>query len=194
MQIRHTILVLLLSMLTVSGCSTLKTPRTFASLGQFEQFQLNDDVYRVTYVANGYTRQQDAEEIALLHAAKVTLQHGYRYFQMINDPSSGTYVPPPLPISAFDIYMGGPMYYQRGVFYRGNTAYDRFYGGYYRDWGFPDRIQISYTIRCRKTQEASQTAFDAQKILQSLGQKYALNADGSDQVVTPIPTAPKAAQ
>lgn len=193
MQIRHTVFVLLLAAL-IGGCSTLHTPRTFGSLGQFEQFQLNDDVYRVTYVANSYTRRQDAEEIALLHAARVTLQKGYRYFQMINDPSAGTYVPPPLPVSSFDIYMGGPMYYHRGVFYRGNTAYDRFYGGYYRDWTFPDRIQISYSIRCSNTQETGQTAFDAQKILQSLGPKYALNADGSDRVTTPIPTAPKAAQ
>jgi hypothetical protein len=55
MQIRHTVFVLLLAAL-IGGCSTLHTPRTFGSLGQFEQFQLNDDVYRVTYVARAIVK------------------------------------------------------------------------------------------------------------------------------------------
>lgn len=180
--------VLLVGMTTtllLTGCSTMQE-RPFASLGHFEQFQLNDALFRVSYVGNGYTRQSDAEEITLLQAARVSLQHGYRYFQITDDPSTSKVVPSGRTIVGFDVYGGGPLYANNGFFYRGPTAYDRFYGsGWYGmgydDWSFPTRIQVNYTIACSQTQSTDKRQFDAQIILKTLGPKYNLNPDGSEK-------------
>jgi hypothetical protein len=176
--------VLLVGMTTallLTGCSTMQE-RTFASVGHFEQFQLNDALFRVSYVGNGYTRQSDAEEIALLQSARVALQHGYRYFQITDDLSASRVIPPTRAVVSFDVYGGGPLYQQNGVVYRGRTAYDRFYGnGLYDDWSFPTRIQVNYTIACSQTQSTDKRQFDAQIILKTLGPKYNLNPDGSEK-------------
>jgi hypothetical protein len=175
--------VLLVGMTTallLTGCSTMQE-RTFASLGHFEQFQLNDALFRVSYVGNGYTRQSDAEEITLLQAARVSLQHGYRYFQITDDPSTSKVIPSGRTIVGFDVYGGGPLYANNGFFYRGPTAYDRFYGSAYDDWSFPTRIQVNYTIACSQTQSTDKRQFDAHIILKTLGPKYNLNPDGSEK-------------
>lgn len=172
---------LLATTLLASGCATLSQPRAFSSLGQFEQFQLNENVFRVSYTGNGYTLAPEAEEIALLQAARVTLEKGFRYFSVISDPSNGNNIANRGVVVAYDPFGAGSLYSQRGVVYRAGSAYDRFYGNFYNDWYFPDRVQIGYTIACTKQAKTEQTQFDAQLILQSLGQKYRLNPDGSEQ-------------
>ena len=171
--------------IALSGCAmTPSKPLTFDQLGQFSNTPLNAQSYRISFQARPNMSFGTAEEITLVKAAQSTLQNGFRYFIVLNDPS---YVNQP-PRKA--VVYPTPMYYPYGYYRR--------YPGFWPDpfYDMPqvvtiDPVQVSYTIECYKDQKkAPNDAFDASLILQSLGQKYGLSPTG--QVLAPqMPTTTK---
>lgn len=158
-------------MLGLAGCaSTPAKQRNFHDLGQFSVYPMNQQTYRITFKSDRDIRFGQAEEIALLKAAQTTIQQGFRYFKVLNDPSNlqqkprreVIYTPPP-------IYYGG--YYGR--------RHGGFFGPYF-DLQFPyyyesDPVEVSYTIECYKNDKTMPAdAFDALLIFQTLGQQYGL--------------------
>jgi len=180
MRLRR-VLLSALAALILSSCASLDY-RSFSSLGQFEDFQLNDALYRVRYVGNGYTSQSEAEQIALLQAARITVQNGYRYFSVIEDGSVSRVVPQQRAWNAgFGVYGGyGSGYYYPYSHDSGWYLHDRFQSAHFSNWDFIDPVQVNYTIAVSKTQSDQQNQFDAQTILRSLGARYRLNPDGSE--------------
>ena len=173
--------------LSLSGCATTPSkPLSFAELGQFSATPLNAQTYRISFQATPNMSYGTAEEITLLKAAQATVQNGFQFFKVNNDPSNRTQQPPRKAV----VYPT-PMPYPYG-YYRRHPAFwpDPFYD-------MPqvvtlDPIQVSYTIECYKNQKtAPQDAFDARLILQSLGSKYGLSATG--EVLT-APTQPNDAK
>lgn len=185
-MLRHAVLLSLAALL-LTGCASLQQ-RSFSSLGQFEDFQLNDELYRVRYVGNGYTSQSEAEQIALVQAARITVQNGYRYFSVVEDGSVSRVVPQQQPwVAGFGWHGGfghgfGPGYYHPYNPYHphGWHLHNRFHGAYFDTWNVMNRVQVNYTIAVSKTKSRQQTQFDAQTILRSLGARYRLNPDGSE--------------
>ena len=53
-------------------------------LGGYTETQLADNVWQVTFEANGYTRQATTVRYAMLRCAELTLEQGYRYFVIVN--------------------------------------------------------------------------------------------------------------
>lgn len=167
----------------LSGCVTSPAkPKTFATLGQFEQYQLNTAIYRITFKGSPNMRQGTAEEIALLKAAKTTADAGYRYFQVLSEskpePRQGVMYPDP---------MFGPPF---GIYSRLGYRHWPYYGMYADPFYQPvvyniDPVEVSYTISCSKTPSTAHDEFDATLILASLGPKYYLNTDGSPRMITP---------
>jgi len=192
MILRH-VLLLSLSALLITGCASLQH-RSFSSLGQFEDFQLNDELYRVRYVGNGYTSQSEAEQIALVQAARITVQNGYRYFSVVEDGSVSRVVPQQRAWNAgLGVYGGyGSGYYYPYSHNGGWYLHDRFQSAYFSNWDFMDRVQVNYTIAVTKTKSNQQTQFDAQTILRSLGTRYRLNPDGSEMPRGASPSPPQA--
>lgn len=183
------LLTSLLSGLLFTGCVTLpRQPPSFASLGKFEQYQLNTAIFRVRFVGDPDMSRGTAEEIALLKAAKTTVDAGYRYFYVLDqskEPQSRRTVVYP------DVY-GRPWFGPYGP-YRSRWPYygygwpdDPFYGGVAYNI---DPVEVSYTIKCSTTTSATGEEFDAKLILSSLGPKYYLNPDGSPYIIQPM--APK---
>lgn len=167
----------------LTGCTiTPSKPLTFDQLGQFSAYPLNAQSYRIDFQARSNISYGTAEEITLLKAAQTTIQNGYRYFKVQNDPSNRAQKPPRQAV----VYPS-PMYSSYSVYHR--NPY------YWRDPFFDqprlvnvDPIQVSYTIECYKDQSNQPSdAFDATLILKSLGQKYGIGSNG--QVLTPS-TAP----
>ncbi len=160
----------------ISGCATTpKQPPTFANLGQFEQYQLNTAIFRIRFIGDPNMSQGTAEEIALLKAAKTTLDAGYRYFYVLNEtkapPTRRTVIYP-------DAFSGSPWYGP----YRSRWPY------YNQGWNDPfyhatvynlDPVDVSYTIKCSNTPSAQNEEFDAKLIVSSLGAKYYLHTDTS---------------
>ena len=180
MMLRRLLLVAL-SVLILSRCASLQY-RSFSSLGQFEDFQLNDELFRVRYVGNGYTSQSEAEQIALVQAARITLQNGFRYFAVVEDGSVSRVVPQQRAWNAgLGVYGGyGSGYYYPYAYNSGWYLHDRFQSIYISNWDFMDRVQVNYTIAVTKIKSNQQVQFDAQTILRSLGTRYRLNPDGSE--------------
>ncbi len=173
----------LLICLGLAGCaSTPKKPLSLDQLGNFASYPLNDHSYRISYRADQRISFGTAEEITLLKAAQTTVQQGFRYFKVLEDPSNRTQKPPRQAViySSPNYY---PYYYRRHPLFWPDPFYD-----------VPqvvniDPVEVSYTIECYKdTKKAPQDAFDAFLILQSLGQKYGVNSSG--QVVAPVAAKP----
>jgi hypothetical protein len=186
-------IVSILTALVLVGCSSLPSERRFSSLGRFEQFQLNASTFQVTYVGNGYTFSQDAEEIALLESARVTLAHGFVYFKILAPPVTAVTRPQVRSMMSVEVYGAVPLYHRSGVIYPVGLPYDRLYGGFEDGWAMPNRIQVVHTIACAMQQSDDQRQFDARIILASLGPKYHLNPDGSEQSPQ-VQRIPKATQ
>lgn len=67
---------------------TPSKPLTFDQLGQFSNTPLNAQSYRISFQARPNMSFGTAEEITLVKAAQTTLQNGFRYFKVLNDPSN----------------------------------------------------------------------------------------------------------
>lgn len=171
--------------LLLSACATTPpAPKSFVSLGQFEQYQLNTAIYRVRFTGKPDMSAATAEEIALLKAAKTTLDAGYRYFIVLDQsksaPSRRAVVYPDGLYDGWNspAWYGGYRwpYYNRG-WYGWN---DPFYQGVIYNL---DPVEVSYTIKCSNTASQKGEEFDARLIMSSLGAKYYLNADGTPRVI-----------
>lgn len=176
--------------LTATGCvSTPQAPKTFAQLGQFQQVPLNANTYRVNFKADHNASYGHAEEIALVKSAQLTLQEGFEFFKVIDDPSNrlnqktqrqAIVYPASPPMHTF------PGYYSSR--YRHHPLYwpDPFYDAPYTV--NLDPVEVSYTIQVFKKAQAPGDAFEARRILESLGDKYQLNADGTPKQIPITPT------
>lgn len=163
----------LVGTLLVSGCVTTPSkPRTFDQLGHFSTTPLNQKTYRVSFQGSSNMSFGTAEEITLLKAAQTTLQNGFQFFKVQNDPSNRTQQPPRQAV----VY-SSPVYPYGYGYRRHPMFFDPFYD-------VPqvvtiDPVQVSYTISLYKDQKAApDDAFDARLILQSLGLKYGLSPTG----------------
>lgn len=170
--------------IALSGCATTPSkPLTFDQLGQFSNTPLNAQSYRINFQARPNMSFGTAEEITLVKAAQTTVQNGFRYFKVLDDPSNRNQPPRQA------VVYSSPMYYPYGYYRR--------YPGLWPDpfYDMPhvvtiDPVQVSYSIECYKDQKkAPDDAFDAYLILKYLGQKYGLGPNG--QVLPPVPKTVK---
>lgn len=164
------------AMLTITGCTSIPPkPRTFDQLGKFSTLPLNVHTFRVGFETRNMS-YGTAEEITLLKSAQTTIQNGFQFFKVLNDPSNRTQQPPRQAV----VYPT-PNYYPYG-YRRHGAFFDPFYD-------MPqvvtlDPTQVSYTIECYEDKNSAPSdAFDARLILQSLGQKYGVSPTG--QVLQP---------
>ena len=181
-----------LSLIAV-GCSTTPTqPKTFAQLGQFQQIPLNANTYRVQFKADQNSSYGHAEEIALVKSAQLTVQEGFEFFKVIDDPSNRLNQQK---ARQTVVYPSAPMMSSYPGFYSPRYRHNPYY------WPDPffdapytvnlDPIEVSYTIQVFKKNNAPGDAFEARRILQSLGDKYQLNSDGTPKTPPAITSTQK---
>jgi hypothetical protein len=159
--------------LILGGCTTISQPLTYNQLGQFTSIPLNNNIYRIGFQTNMNMTYGSAEEIALLKAAQTTVQNGFQYFKVMNDPSNTVQQP-----ARQAVIYPAPVYYPPNFYHR--------YPGYWSDpfYNMPQVVnvepaQVAYTIECFKDEKsAPKDAFDASLILKSLGSKYGLSPTG----------------
>ena len=107
--------------LTLTACATTPSkPKTFDQLGQFSAYPLNAQTFRISFQADPNMSYGAAEEITLVKSAQTTVQKGFRFFKVLNDPSNQSQKPPRQAV----VYPSAPSFYPYG------------YGAYeYRDEG-----------------------------------------------------------
>ena len=79
-------IVLLSLAAVVSGCSTPYQEATAMSMtGGWRIKQVEGDVYRVVFSANGYTTRETAQTYWLYRAAQAALENGYTGFEILSN-------------------------------------------------------------------------------------------------------------
>jgi hypothetical protein len=74
------------SLWVLSGCATSYQQKGFT--GGYSETQLAPDVFRVNFQGNGYTSSERAQDFALLRAAELSLERGFKYFALLDETSS----------------------------------------------------------------------------------------------------------
>lgn len=165
-------LLCLTATIALTGCvSTPSQPLSFNQLGNYQTTPLNAQSFRISFQARPNMSFAIAEEITLVQAARTTLNQGFQFFKVLDDPSNRSQQQPRQAV----VY-AAPMHFPYGYGYRRGYWLDPFYDT-------PrvvdmEPVQIAYSIECFKAGQAPQEAFDARLILQSLGAKYGLSPTG----------------
>lgn len=71
-----------LILLLCTGCATTYSERGFFGTG-YSEIRTNPDTFIVTFKGNAATYRDDVTKYALLRAAELTLQNGYKYFVVL---------------------------------------------------------------------------------------------------------------
>lgn len=85
MPIRNVVVVAAASAL-LAGCATPYQPLGPMSLsGGYRDLSLGNDVYRISFGANGFTTHETAQTLWLWRCAELTLERGFDGFQIMSD-------------------------------------------------------------------------------------------------------------
>lgn len=68
----------LAALLVAGGCATAYQPKSFT--GGYSEVRLNAETVEISVAGNGYTSTERARNIALLRAADLTLESGFKRF------------------------------------------------------------------------------------------------------------------
>ena len=145
------------------GCATSYKADGFS--GGFSEIQVSENVWRVSFRGNGYTRTTRAEELALLRSADIATQNDFRYFAFIDsriDKDSVAITTPSRSTSTFNASTyGGTI---------SGTARTRTYGGDTTIISKPSAINTVAMFKERP--QLNGMIYDAKFICDSLGKKY----------------------
>lgn len=70
--------------LVLGGCATTYHPKGFFGDGYFD-YRVTEKTFAVTFRGNKHTNQEDVRRFALMRAAELSLDHGYRYFKVTKE-------------------------------------------------------------------------------------------------------------
>ncbi len=87
--------IFMLPIILLCGCATAYQPQSFS--GGFTETQLSENIFQVNFNGNGYTDQEKATDFSLLRSAELTLEHGFKYFAVVdsqNDSSISAHTTP----------------------------------------------------------------------------------------------------
>jgi O-acetylhomoserine/O-acetylserine sulfhydrylase-like pyridoxal-dependent enzyme len=153
----------LFSVALATGCYTPYQSKGYT--GGYDEVQLAENVFRVSFEGNGYTRMDRATNLCLLRCAELTLTNGFKYFSVVtgdNSVSNSTFTTPGSSITT-------GTYNQSGSTGTVNAVTTN-YGGQTHNISKPSS---SNTIVCYKV-KPSGFVYEAQFIYKSLGLKYGL--------------------
>ena len=151
----------LISFLFCCSCSTRYQPDGFT--GGYEELQLSENMFSVSFRGNGYTRKQKAIDFCLLRCAEISKINGYRYFTIVdqrNDTTNHTITSPSSSVTTGTVNS-----------YGGINAYTTNYGGQSYNISKPT---TSNTIICYNIKPNNGIVYDALFLLKSIGGKYGL--------------------
>ena len=150
---------LVISFFLLVGCASTYQKKGFT--GGYEETQLAVDIFSVSFGGNGYTSGVRAQDFALLRSAELTLEHGYRYFVLINESNS---------VSTASTTMPSHTQTTGNVYGNSFDATSVTSGGQTINIRRPSSI---ITFRCFKEKPA-RSSFDAQFLYKSISTKYGI--------------------
>lgn len=150
----------------LGACST--SYQSVGFTGGYEDTRLDENVFSISFRGNAYTSGQRAQDFALLRAAELTLQHGYKYFAIINSDSyisTTTYTTPTETKTRAQVrYYGGTAYGESKSTTTGGDTYT---------FNKP-RVSLMIISFAEKP-ETDATVFNAHFVRDSIKKKYGLD-------------------
>ncbi len=161
------IIGIIASAVILAGCATGYGKAGL--FGGYDDTQLDENVFTITFKGNAYTNMQRASDFTYLRAADLTLQNGYTYFAITyasKSVSTTTYTTASQTSTEINFY--------------GNTAYGTSRttpGQTYTQ----NRPVIEMTIICFKEKPTTDaTVFNAKFLSKSIRKKYNIKAEQND--------------
>lgn len=78
-------LIIVVVLLGLAGCATGYQSKGMT--GGYSETRLQENMYRVNYRGNGHTDMDEAQDYALLRAAELAIEHGYKYIEVAQEDS-----------------------------------------------------------------------------------------------------------
>jgi hypothetical protein len=125
---------------SILGCSTPYKKGGF--MGGYEDCKIQDGVFLVSFRGNGYTSYTKAKNYALLRAAEVTKENGYKHFIILDETRDESIQTVVTPKSSYTTGYVGP--------YGNYSSTTNSYGGYVDSYSRP---RSSFTIKCFNDEE-----------------------------------------
>jgi len=172
------VLIFIISFVCLSSCATAYKSQGFS--GGYSETQYSENVFQVSFKGNGYTSRERASDFALLRSAEVALEHGFKYFFIVNNDNYSknmAYTTPTHSYTSGSSFTNGTINMNRNTgTYNGTTygsATTTTYGG---QTYLISKPRTTNTILCLKEKpEGNQFVFDAEFIRNSLMTKYHIN-------------------
>ncbi|MCP5015892.1 MAG: hypothetical protein GY938_11585 [Ketobacter sp.] len=158
------IMIILLAATLIYGCATSYQSDGFS--GGHSETQLDEQVFKVTFRGNGYTRRERAADLSLLRCAELALQNGYNYFVIIDADSyvsNSTYTTPTTTNTTASAYGTGNYAY--------GTAQSTTYGGQTYNISKPSSTNVIYLLKENPTDVF---AYSAKFVYKSISEKYGI--------------------
>lgn len=155
----------------IASCSTRYQPDGFT--GGYEEVQLSENIFSVTFSGNGYTKKQKAVDFCLLRCAELTKENGFEYFSIINqnnDVTNTSYTSPSSSVTTGSVNSYGQV-----------NAYTNTYGGQTYNFSKPS---TNNTILMHKNKPNEGTAYNASFLIKSIGGKYGIEFNQSGELVS----------
>ena len=156
------------AVMALAGCATAYQKEGFS--GGFSEVQLGENVWRVSFEGNGYTRGQRAQDLALLRSADLTLLKGYTHFGLADSrasTSNSTYTTPTTSATNFSGSTYGNSFSGRAntTIYGGNTVF------------ISAPSTVNTVVMFKGQPAAASSVFDASFICNSMAAKYEVTCE-----------------
>lgn len=162
MKVTNSIAVLVAFSLLSCATKYQETARS----GGFSELQLNSNVFKITFSGNAYLSKSKVSDFALLRAAEVTLNNGFKYFiiqDSNNHTKDGSYTPPSSSNTTFSGNISGNTI--------NGTAQTTSSGGNTFNYS-KSRSELTITCFSTEPEEATTPVIDASLVRSSLRDKY----------------------
>jgi len=141
--------------LTAVGCATGYHRRGWS--GGFEETQLSENIWNVTFVGNGYTSNVKAADLAILRSADLASMSGYKFFILTSSSDSINYSTYTTPVTATTNYSG-------------STAHTTVQGG--QTYIISKPSQSNTVIMFKEKPHGIMNVYEATFVCESIGKKY----------------------
>ena len=145
------------------GCATAYQPEGLS--GGFKETQLDENVWRVSFSGNGYTRAEKAEDLALLRSAELTLANNFTHFAFSSSRTStdvSAYTSPIRSSTTGQAYISGNSI--------SSSARTRYSGGDTTYISAPSANNV--VVMFKEKPNINAMVYDANFVCNSLGKKY----------------------
>ena len=158
------VIVVFLMVVLVLGCATPYKSSGFR--GGYSETQLDENVFKVSFRGNGYTGRERASDFALLRCSELALQHGYKYFVVVDAStysSNSTFTTPTTSRTTANAYVYGNQAH-------GNATTITTGGQTYTI----SKPSASNTIVCFVEKPDEGFSYNAEFIFRSISEKYGI--------------------